>query len=145
MICLTYFKPLYSFCYSGSFAGEESTCNAGDPSSIPGLGRSAGEGLGYPLQYSWASRVAQLVKNLPTMQEIWVGKIAWKGKGYPLQYSGLENSKDCIFPGVTKSHIQLSDFHFGGSDGKESICNVGDLGSIPALGRSPRGGHGSPL
>ena len=52
--------------------GKESTCNAGDPSSIPGLGRSPGEGIGYPLQYSWASLVAQLVKNLTAMQETWV-------------------------------------------------------------------------
>ena len=49
--------------------GKESACNAGDPSLIPGLGRSPGEGVGYPLQYSWASLVAQLVKNLPTMWE----------------------------------------------------------------------------
>jgi len=47
----------------------ESACNAGDPSLIPGLERSAGEGIGYPLQYSWASLVAQLVKNPPTMQK----------------------------------------------------------------------------
>ena len=46
-----------------SSAGKEFTCNAGDPSLIPGLGRSAGEGRGYPPQYSWASLVAQLVKN----------------------------------------------------------------------------------
>ena len=52
--------------------GKESTCNAEDPSSIPGLGRSPGEGIGYPLQYSWASLVAQLVKNLTAMQETWV-------------------------------------------------------------------------
>ena len=51
----------------GSLAGKESTCNAGDPGSIPGSGRSAGEGLAYPLQYSWASLVAQLLKNLPAM------------------------------------------------------------------------------
>ena len=50
----------------------ESACNAGDPGSIPGLGRSTGEGIGYPLQYSWASRVAQQVKNLPAMLEIQV-------------------------------------------------------------------------
>ena len=48
--------------------GKESTCNAGDPSSTPGLGRSTGEGIGYTLQYSWASLVAQLVKNPPAMQ-----------------------------------------------------------------------------
>ena len=53
----------------GSSVGKESTCNAGDPGSIPGSGRSAGEGIGYPLQYSWASLVAQLLKNLPVMQE----------------------------------------------------------------------------
>ena len=45
--------------------GKECACNAGDLRLIPGLGRSAGEGIGYPLQYSWASLVAQLVKNLP--------------------------------------------------------------------------------
>ena len=49
--------------------GKEYTCNAGDPSLIPGLGRSTKEGIGYPLQYSWASLVVQLVKNLPAMQE----------------------------------------------------------------------------
>ena len=48
---------------------KESTCNAGDPSSIPGSGRSTGEGIGYPLQYSWASLVVQLVKNPPAMRE----------------------------------------------------------------------------
>ena len=47
--------------------GKESAYNTGDPGSIPGLGRSTGEGVGYPLQYSWASLVAQLVKNLPAM------------------------------------------------------------------------------
>ena len=52
--------------------GKESTCNGGDLGLIPELGRSPGEGIGYPLQYSWASFVAQLVKNLPTMQETWV-------------------------------------------------------------------------
>ena len=58
--------------FPGSSAGKESTCNAGDPGSIPGLGRSPGEGIGYPLQYSWATLVAQMVKNLPTMWETWV-------------------------------------------------------------------------
>ena len=57
---------------------KESTCNAGDPSLIPGLGRSAREGIGYPLQYSWASIVPQLVKNLPAMWETWVRFLGWK-------------------------------------------------------------------
>ena len=52
-----------------SSIGKESACNEGDPGSVPGLGRSAGEGIGCPLQYSWASLVAQLVKNLPPMWE----------------------------------------------------------------------------
>ena len=47
--------------------GKESMCNVGDPGSTPGSGRSAGEAIGYPLQYSWASLVAQLVKNPPTV------------------------------------------------------------------------------
>ena len=59
--------------------GKESACNAGDPSSIPELGRSSGEGIGYPLQYSWASLVAQLVKNPPAMRETWVCSLE-KGK-----------------------------------------------------------------
>ena len=85
----------------GGPAGKESACNAGDPGSIPGSGRSAGEGIDYPLQYSWASLVAQLVKNLPAMWETWVRSLCWedaleKGKATQLQYSGLENSMDCI-------------------------------------------------
>ena len=51
---------------------KKSACNAGDPGSIPGSGRSAGEGIGYLLQYSWAPLVAQLVKNPPAMRETWV-------------------------------------------------------------------------
>ena len=55
--------------FPNSSVGKDSACNAGDPSSIPGLGRSAGEGRGYPLQNSWASLVAQLVKNTPAVRE----------------------------------------------------------------------------
>ena len=61
-----------------SSAGKESTCNAGDPFLIPWSGRSAGEEIGYPLQYSWASLVAQLVKNLPAMWETWVLSLSWE-------------------------------------------------------------------
>ena len=57
---------------------SESICNAGDPSSIPGWGRSAAEGRGYALQYSGASLVAQLVKNLSAMQETWVWSLDWE-------------------------------------------------------------------
>ena len=55
-----------------SSVGKESACNSGDPGSIPGWERSAGERIGYALQYSWAFLVAQLVKNLPAMQKAWV-------------------------------------------------------------------------
>ena len=55
-----------------SSVGKESMCNGGDPGLISGSGRSAGEGIGYPLQYSRASLVAKLVKNLPVMWETWV-------------------------------------------------------------------------
>ena len=64
--------------FPGSSVGKESTFNAGDPGSIPGLGRSAGEGIGYPLQYSWASLVAQLLKSLPAMWETWVRSLGWE-------------------------------------------------------------------
>ena len=61
-----------------SSVGKESACNAGDPGSIPGSGRSAGEGIGYPLQHSWASLIAQLVKNQPAMQETPVQSQGWE-------------------------------------------------------------------
>ena len=101
---------------SHSSVGKECACNAGDPGFTLGLGRSAGEGIGYPLQYSQASLVAQLVNNLPTMREIRVQSLGWErspeeGKGYPLQYSGLENSMDYIVHGVAKSRTRLSNFH----------------------------------
>ena len=61
-----------------SSVGKESLCNAGDPVSIPGLGRSDGEGTGYPLQCSWASLVAQLVKSPPAMEKPWVRSLGWE-------------------------------------------------------------------
>ena len=61
-----------------SSVGKESACNAGDLSLITGSGRSPGEGIGYPLQYSWASLVAQLVKNPPAMRETWVPSLGWE-------------------------------------------------------------------
>ena len=110
----------YIHLFPGSSVGKESTCNAGDLSSIPGSGRSPGEGIGYPLQYSWASLVVQLVKNLPAMRETWVrslgsipglGRSSGEGIGFPLQYSGLEYFMDCIIYGITKSQTWLRDFH----------------------------------
>ena len=64
--------------FPDSSVGKESTCNAGDTSSITGSGRSSGEGIGYPLQYSRASLVAQLVKNMPAIWETWVQSLVWE-------------------------------------------------------------------
>ena len=75
-----------------SSVGKESVWNAGDPSSIPGLGRYAGEGIGYSLLYSWASLVAQLIKNLFTVWETWAWSLGWKDpleKGTPTHSSTL--------------------------------------------------------
>ena len=67
-----------SHCFPGSSAGKESACSAGDPGSIPRPGRSPGEGISYPPHSSWASLVAQLVKNLPAVQETWVRPLSWE-------------------------------------------------------------------
>ena len=64
--------------FPDSSVGKESACNAGNPGSITASGRSGGEGIGYPPQYSWASLVAQLVKNLPAMWETWVWSLGWE-------------------------------------------------------------------
>ena len=71
-------------------AGKESACNAGDPDSISGSERSAGKGIGYLLQYSWASLKAQLVKNLPAMRETWVQSLGWKN---PLEKGTATHSR----------------------------------------------------
>ena len=84
--------------FPDSSVGEESTCNSGDPSLIPGSERSAGKRIGYPLQYSWASLVVQLVMQIPGL-----GRSPGEGKSYLLQYSGLENSMNCIVYG---GHIE---------------------------------------
>ena len=76
MLVMKHYNILETYSMDGGFphssVGRESTCNAGDSSSIPGLGRSTGEGIGYPRQYSWALLVVQLVKNLPEVRETWV-------------------------------------------------------------------------
>ena len=102
--------------FPDSSAGKESPCNARDPGSISGLGRSDGEGIGYSVQYSWASLVAQPGKgsacNAGDLGSIpGLGRSSGEEKGYPLQYSDLENSMDCIVHGVTKSRTQLTSFH----------------------------------
>ena len=103
-----FWAQLYRLLYfPGSSAGVESTCNARDPGLIPGSGRSAGKGIGYPLQYSWVSLVVQLVKSACNVGDL--GSVPGlrrspgeRNSSYPLQYFGLENSMDCTIHGVTK-------------------------------------------
>ena len=102
--------------FSGSSAGKESACNAGDPSSIPGLERSAGEGIGLPtpvfLGFPCGSAGKESACKAGDLVLIpGLGRSPGEGKGYPLQYSSLENSMDCIVHGVAKSRTRLSDFH----------------------------------
>ena len=104
--------------FPDSSAGKESTCNAGDPGWIPGLGRSAGEGidrlptpifLGFPCG-SAGKESACDVGDLGLIPGL--GRFSGEGKSHPLQYCGLENSTDCIVHGIAKSRTRLSIFHF---------------------------------
>ena len=114
--------------FPGSSTGKESACSAGDLGSIPGSGRSAGERIGHPLRYSWVSLVAQLVKNLPAMQETPIRflrwKILWRRDRLPTP----------VFLGFPC-----------GSASKESFRSAGDLSLIPGLGRFSGEGKGYPL
>ena len=102
----------------GSLAGKESTCNAEDPSSIPESGRSPGEGVAYPFQYSWASLVAQMIKNLPARWETWVRSLDWDpGEKGMATYSSIlawrismdRGAWQATVHGAAKSWTQLSD------------------------------------
>ena len=101
-------------CFPDISADKVCTCNAGDPGSIPALGRSPGEGIGHPLQYSWLpgdSVGKEFTCNVGDLSSTpGLGRSPGEGKGYPLEYSGLENSMDCIVHGVTKSRTRLNDF-----------------------------------
>ena len=106
--------PLGAF--PGSSAGKESACSARDPDSIPGLWRSPGEGVGYPLQYSWASLVAQMVKNLPVVPETWVrslGLFAHKGLYSQCYLYGDALHHSMQIDGKTMESV--TDFILGGS------------------------------
>ena len=101
---------------SDSSVSKESACNAGDSSSIPGSGRSAGEGIGYPLQYSWASLTAQMVKNPLAMRETWAQSLGWED---PLQKGNATHSSILawripwtVWSKGSQSWTRLSDFHF---------------------------------
>ena len=93
--------------FPGSSVGKEATYNAGDPGLIPGSSRATGEEIGYPLQYSWASLVAQLQCGRPGFDP-WVGKIPWRKERLPTpvslpgEFHG-EGARWAIVHGVTKS------------------------------------------
>ena len=118
--------------FPGSSAGKESACNAGDPGLIPGLGRSPGEGIGYPFQYSWACLVAQMIKNPSAMQETWVWSLGWEGhpeEGMAIHSSILawrismeRGTWEATVHGVTKSWTWPSDKH--STDRYRSTFNV---------------------
>ena len=102
-----------------SSVGKESSCNAGDPRSIPVLGRAAGEGIGWLptpifLGFPCGSAGKESACNARDLGLIpGLGRSPGEGKSYPLQYSGLENCMDCIVHGVSKSWTRPSDFHLG--------------------------------
>ena len=110
---------LFAFVYwlLNNSLGKELVCNAGYPSSIPGLGRSPGEGTGYLFQYSWVSLAVQMVNNLPTTWETWVWSLVWEN---PLEKGKVTHSSSLAWRipwtltvrGIAKSWVQLSDFHF---------------------------------
>ena len=95
--------------FPGSSAGKESACNAGDPGSFPGSGSSPGEEIGYPLQCSWASLVAQKVKNLPVTWEIWVRSLGWED---PLE-KGMA-TRSVLLPGESHGQRSLVSCSLGG-------------------------------
>ena len=115
---LIYVKNIWASLIA-QLVNKETACNAGDPGSIPGSGRSPGEGIGYPLQYSWASLVTQLVKNPPAMWETWVWTLGWErlptSVFWPGEFQGLYNPWGCKELDMTErlslSHQNIFIFH----------------------------------
>ena len=112
--------------FPGSSAGKESACKAGDPSLIPGSVRSPAEGIGYPLQYSWASLAAQMVKNLLQCGrpgfDPWVGKIPWRRTWQPTPVFCLE------YPHGQKSLASYSPRVIKKSDTTERLSTAQHIG-----------------
>ena len=115
--------------FPDSAVGKESTCNAGDTGSIPGLGRFTGEGIGYLLQYSWASLVAQLVRNPHSMWETWVGSLSWED---PLEKGKATHSSVLAWRSPVVKNLSATAGEPRGG------------GSIPGLGRPPGEGNSYP-
>ena len=142
-----------------SSVSKESACNAGDPSSIPGLGRSSGEGNGNPVQDSclenamdrgaWQATVTRVKHDLVTKPPLCTsshksGCQSSFTSPSPVMY--LQTSDVSLIPWISKRMVFALFAGFpGGSDGKAFVCNEGDPGLIPGLGRSPGEGNGNPL
>ena len=88
--------------FPDSSIDKESPCNADNPGSSPAFGTAAGEGIGYPLQYSWASLMVQLVRNPPAVQETWVQSLGWE---VPLEKGKATHSREYHGLYTKRSHI----------------------------------------
>ena len=108
--------------FPGSSADKEFACNAGDTSLIPGSGRSTGEGIGYPLQYSWDSLLAWLVKNPPAIWETWVRSLSWEN---PLEKGRLPTPAfwPGEFHGVAKRYNWVTFTHNSMQSYLQLFCN----------------------
>ena len=130
--------------FPGSLVVKEFTCNAGDHGLIPGSGRSAGGGIGYPLQYSWTCLVAHTVKNPPAMQETWVRSLGWEDsleKEMTTHSSVLAQRIPWTVHGVAKSWTRLSRFHFSLSYTKDFSKDGNTVViSLPACNLQPNEG-----
>ena len=136
LILKIFVNPYSVLGFPGSSGGKESACNAGDPGSIPGLGRSPGEGISYPLQYSWSSLVAQVVKNPPAKWETWFQPMGWEipwGREGMATHSSIlawgipmdRGAWRATVHGVTKNRTRLSGFHFHYVLG--SVLEIGEI------------------
>jgi len=143
-------------CFPGGSVSKESACNAGDSSWIPGMGRSPRKRIDYLLQYSWASLVAQTVKNPPAIWETWVWSLGWED---PLEkgmatHSGIlawripmdREAWQATVHGVTKSWTWYPNRASLVVQIMKKIClqcRRSQFHPIPGLGSSPGEGNGT--
>ena len=137
----------YTTFFPGGSEGKASACNAGDLGSIPGLGRSPGEGNSNPLQYSclenpmdggsWRATIPEVAKSQTRLSDFTHSQMQ------VMKRKRVNKKSSTLLP--KEMEAQSCHFFPGGSEGKASACSVGDPGLIPGLGRSPGEGNGNPL
>ena len=128
-------------------SGKESACNVGDLSSIPGFGRSPGEGKGYPLQYSGQENSMDCIVHGVTKSGTLLSNFTFKVSRNDTKFA-IVSCVSCICREILYHQATweaLTVIDLCGSAGKKSACNVGDLGLILGLGRSPEEGKGNTL